>query len=362
MNKSKVAIYYDPLASTNHDPRFGSLESGDRVKLDYEKYQYKGFILVASVSLHPFTNDSIKKVHSENPVVKYLMNEFVKPNKINRFFRIGLKSMSEGNCYRCTSVITKSKCDVCKANRNLLKFYKYIFMIDKNVVDSDTTYITDTTLEAIRSAVSSVITMIDDIHNENINYGFCIIRPPGHHASNNKSGGFCIVNNIAICAEYAIEKGFKRIFIFDCDAHHGNGTQDIFYKRSDVFYCSIHTAEAYPKTGLPTETGEGNGLGYNLNIIVDIGIDADDYLNEFYSKVLPQIKSYNPDLILVSLGFDGLESDPMHLMKLRPETYYQLTRSLISFNTPIGLLLEGGYNTKEMPDCIDAVLGALRLT
>ncbi len=187
---------------------------------------------------------------------------------------------------------------------------------------------------------------------------FCIVRPPGHHASYIKSQGFCIINNIALCAEYAINVGFKKIFIFDFDAHHGNGTQEIFYDRNDVFYCSIHTKDAYPKTGSTGETGSGPGTGFTKNIIVPHKCDNELYYKIFKNDVILLITEYKPDLILVSAGFDGLENDPIKLLSLTPEIYGKMTLDLASMKIPIGMVLEGGY-TNSVSKCIELCVNNL---
>lgn len=183
--------------------------------------------------------------------------------------------------------------------------FRYGFSLDENIVDSNTTFITPT-IKIVNNAVILVCQMVDDLFNNKTNHGFAIIRPPGHHACNDKSGGFCIVNNFATAAGYAIKIGFMRVFIFDFDAHHGDGIQKIFYKRKDVFYCSMHTVSAYPHTGFPIEMGEWPCYCRNLNILVPKDADDQTYLKIFQTNVPQTISAFQPDIILVSAGFDGL--------------------------------------------------------
>ena len=151
----------------------------------------------------------------------------------------------------------------------------------------------------------------------------------------------------------------KKIFIFDFDAHHGNGTQEIFYHTNKVFYSSIHTLDFYPKTGLESEIGLADGMGCNLNVIVPRNIDVISYLYFFENKILAQIDNYKPDLILVSAGFDGLLTDPMKIMNLTPECYGMIVKKLVFFGIPVCLILEGGYNLQDLPICFDICLKEL---
>lgn len=344
MEKNNVLIFYDPAAVTNHNPRFGSLECGDRVKITEFSDNYK----IIYPRPKPIYQKILNKIHRENPVIKFLLK---KPFELSAVLKcLGLKRMESlpRNCHKCTFPITSDICPVCHTLFDSERMYRFIYGMDSNIPDSDTTYITPTSLSAINSAVSLVCQMVESKKN-----AFAIIRPPGHHASGQISGGFCLVNNIAVGAEYALTIGFKKIFIFDFDAHHGNGTQNIFYHRRDVYYCSIHTIDAYPKTGNEDETGTADGDGFNLNIIVPKKICTENYLQIFESKVLPAIKSYDPDLILVSAGFDGLESDPMAIMNLTSDCYGEITKSLVKFGKPVQMVLEGGYNLNELPKCIE---------
>ena len=352
-------IYYDPDAVDNHEAGTDSMECGSRVKLDITKYQEQGFKIVYPKNQKKYFKFA-KSLHKNNQVFKYLSSNPFEQNIIQKIFKIKPTQKKVRNCHGCTSVTCKTTCEICQTTINNDKFYKYAHLIDSNIIDSDTTYLTPTSLTAIKNSVSLVCQMIDDMAMLLTRTGFAIIRPPGHHACASKSGGFCLINNIAIAAEYAtVVYGLKKIFIFDFDAHHGNGTQNIFYERNDVFYCSIHTIDAYPRSGLESETGVSAGVGYNLNIIVDRGIDGDSYLEIFNSRVMGAIYDYEPDLILVSAGFDGLESDPMRIMKLSISTYKSIVNILSKCECYLGLVLEGGYNLEDLPQCYDICLKEL---
>ncbi|XWV24714.1 histone deacetylase [Tupanvirus deep ocean] len=350
MQKKTVTIYYDSKMVYYHDPNFGSLENGQRVNININEYEKKGCRIVYPGPLKKYKK-ILKYIHYANPIFKYISSVSLKPNTFEKLLRMEPKSKKIRNCHGCTSETSDNRCKICDTKNDKNKYFRYAFTIDKNICDSDTTYITPTTYTAVKNAVSLVCQMIDDVIEEKTKHGFAIVRPPGHHASHDKSEGFCIVNNIAVCAYYAIVKGFKRIFIFDFDAHHGNGTQNMFYYRSDIFYCSIHTIEAYPKTGHEDEIGERFGQGYNLNVIVPKKVDTETYLYKFRDMVIPAITNYKPDLILVSAGFDGLASDPMALMNLTPECYGEIIKALVEFDIPVCMVLEGGYNIEDLKKC-----------
>jgi len=359
MNKiNTVSIYYDDKSTKYHDPNFGSLECGTRTNINITYFISKRYRIVypKKKSIH---FKFLKKLHQNNNLVKYLSKTSFDQNLLQKILRQKSKNITTRNCHGCTSATSDNKCELCGTEIKEVNFFKYAHIIDNRILDSDTTYITHNSYALIKNVINLVCSMVSDIYTKKTNHGFAIVRPPGHHASFNLSGGFCLVNNIAICAEYARFIGFKNIFIFDFDAHHGNGTQEIFYNRKDVYYCSMHTATAYPKTGLENEIGNEEGSGYNLNIIVQKNIDTDSYLEIFRSKVVPTIAKYCPDLILISAGFDGLATDPMAIMKLTPTCYGEIIETLVNFEVPIGMVLEGGYDTKELPKCYDICLKKL---
>jgi acetoin utilization deacetylase AcuC-like enzyme len=351
-----VQIYYDPILINYHKPSHGSLECNKRIDLSVEKFCDQSYNVQSVKPRDKYMRIALD-LHKSNPVLAHLA-QIPKPNFFHRLF--GLKPFGlKWTCYQCTMLSNTTHCDMCKAKYDNKKFIAYAHTLDKNIVDSDTTYITFDTIDSIAVSVSNVCVMIENIRSKSIKNGFAIVRPPGHHASCAKSEGFCIVNNIAVGAIHALKIGFKKIFIFDFDAHHGNGTQEIFYARSDVYYCSMHTMEFYPKTGLESEKGELNGLGFNLNIIVPKKVTTAEYLDKFGEKVLSAIATYNPDLILVSAGFDGLSTDPMAMMSLTLECYVEMVSQLKTFGIPIGMVLEGGYDLENLSGCINGCIKEL---
>ncbi|WP_313691559.1 histone deacetylase family protein [Halorarum halobium] len=180
------------------------------------------------------------------------------------------------------------------------------------------------------------------------NTPFALGRPPGHHAVEDDAMGFCFVNNAAVAAQSAIDAGdAERVAIFDWDVHHGNGTQDIFYERGDVFYASIHEEGLYPGTGDAAETGRGDGADTTLNASLGAGAGDADYLAVVERTVNPAIERFDPDLLLVSAGFDAHRHDPISRMRVSTEGYALMTDRMraLAERTGAGLafVLEGGY-------------------
>lgn len=188
---------------------------------------------------------------------------------------------------------------------------------------------------------------------------FSLGRPPGHHAIVDDAMGFCFFNNAAIAAQAALDSAAERVAILDWDVHHGNGTQDIFYERDDVFYASIHEDGLYPGTGDADETGSGPGTGTTLNIPFSAGADDADYQYAIQEAILPALSSFDPDLLIVSAGFDAHKHDPISRMRVSTEGYALFTKLLQEFSdatsTPLAFVLEGGYGLETLSDGVAAV-------
>ncbi|WP_321507422.1 histone deacetylase [uncultured Methanoregula sp.] len=172
---------------------------------------------------------------------------------------------------------------------------------------------------------------------------FALIRPPGHHAEADKAMGFCLLNNAAVAAAETL-KAVDRVAIIDWDAHHGNGTQSIFYADNRVLYCSIHQKDFFPHTGFLEETGSGDGEGFNINAPLQRNSGIADYEHVFKEIFDPALRRYKPDLLLISAGQDILSDDPQASMKLEPADFGLLTHiTLEAADCPTALVLEGGY-------------------
>jgi len=227
-------------------------------------------------------------------------------------------------------------------------------------IDSPECTICPESYAAACEAVSVTLAACDMIMKGQATNGFCALRPPGHHAENNKSMGFCLFNNVAIACRYLQKQyGLKRVLILDWDVHHGNGTQHTFEQESDVFYCSLHQnpATLFPGTGWPQETGCGAGAGYTLNLILEPGTDDDDYMKVFNEEFVPAACAFKPEFILISAGFDGHCLDPLADLSLTERSYKLMTKETKALAEQycqgrILSVLEGGYNLEVMASCV----------
>ena len=215
--------------------------------------------------------------------------------------------------------------------------------------------------EATKDAVGSIITAIDGVQNKEFKNAFCAVRPPGHHAEKEKAMGFCIYNNVAVGANYLIEKyKYKKIAIIDFDVHHGNGTQDIFYHNEKVLYVSTHQYPYYPGSGSNKENGKFNNV---LNIPLEAGTTSEVYLNA-YENVLTKIKQFKPEFLLFSAGFDAHIDDPLAQMRLSTEDFYKITKRTLEYsksfcNGKVVSILEGGYDLKALQNSTQRHVDAL---
>jgi len=187
---------------------------------------------------------------------------------------------------------------------------------------------------------------------------FAVIRPPGHHAGEERAAGFCLFNNIAIASRKLVNEG-KRVFIFDIDGHHGDGTQAIFYNSDQVYYFSVHQAYAYPFTGFPNEKGEGKGEGYTTNVPLISGSGDKDFLN-VVDQAISEAKGFEPDVIAVSAGFDAYEKDRLLNLKLTLKSYYECAFRLRRSFRNIFAVLEGGYHF-EIKECVETFIEGIKV-
>jgi acetoin utilization deacetylase AcuC-like enzyme len=250
---------------------------------------------------------------------------------------------------------------------------KYIEIVKRDVARGcETLSIGDTplgpdSLEVALQAAGGVLNAVDAVVERRAQNAFCAVRPPGHHATSDCGMGFCIFNNVAIAARYAQRRhGIRRVLIADWDVHHGNGTQDIFYADGSVFFFSTHQHPWYPGTGLPAETGEGAGLGATLNCPFPAGAGRAEILGAFQDRLLPAARDFQPDLVLVSAGFDSRLGDPLGRFTLSDTDFADLTTLMLEVaDTCAGgrvvSLLEGGYNLDGLASAAVAHVNALVL-
>ena len=217
-------------------------------------------------------------------------------------------------------------------------------------------------------AVGGFLRLLDSIAAGESRNGFALVRPPGHHALSDRAMGFCLFNTIAIGAEHLKRSyGAKKIMIMDWDVHHGNGTQDAFYDDPSVLFVSTHQYPFYPGTGAITEVGTGAGEGYTINIPLPSGCGDEEYGHVFRDIVVPAARTFEPEWILVSAGFDSHRRDPLAGKQVTEEGFREMTRSIMLLADRyaagrIALLLEGGYDLTALRDSVAAVLDVMELT
>jgi acetoin utilization deacetylase AcuC-like enzyme len=224
-------------------------------------------------------------------------------------------------------------------------------------VDADT-YVTARTFDVARHAAGALLVAVDEIAAGRARNAFCAVRPPGHHASRDRAMGFCIFNQVAVAARYVQARtDWKKVLIVDFDVHHGNGTQDIFYRDDSVFYLSVHRAPFYPGTGAASERGSGT----TLNLPFPIGTPRAEILAAYESAVRRVGKEFAPEFVLVSAGFDAYRDDPIGGLGYEVDDYRRLMEGVVEVAPPgrIVSALEGGYNLDALGACAAAHLAPL---
>ena len=217
---------------------------------------------------------------------------------------------------------------------------------------------------AVRAA-GGVLNAVDAVMAGPSRNAFCAVRPPGHHANAGRGMGFCLLNNVALAARYAQRKhGIARVAIVDWDVHHGNGTQDIFYRDGSVFFFSSHQWPLYPGTGRADETGEGAGAGTTMNFPFPAGAGRREILGAVENSFRPAMEAFRPELVLISAGFDSREGDPLGRFTLTDEDFTDLTRLVMDIadrhaTGRVVSMLEGGYNLNGLASAATAHVAAL---
>ena len=234
----------------------------------------------------------------------------------------------------------------------------YINFVDQSFPTNGFTFLDGDTIvspgskDATKDAVGSIISAIDGVQNKEFKNAFCAVRPPGHHAEKNKAMGFCIYNNVAVGANYLIEKyKYTKVAIIDFDVHHGNGTQNIFHDNEKVLYLSTHQYPYYPGSGTESEKGKFNNI---FNIPLEAGTNSEKYLNA-YESILNKINQFKPEFILFSAGFDAHKDDPLAQLYLQTEDFYTLTKRTLELSKKhcagkVVSILEGGYDLQALQD------------
>ncbi|HJW66534.1 MAG TPA: histone deacetylase [Gaiellaceae bacterium] len=210
-------------------------------------------------------------------------------------------------------------------------------LLDPDTVASETSY------EAALLAAGCSLGAVD-------RGGFALVRPPGHHAPPGRAMGFCLVDNVAVAARYAqAELGIERVAIVDWDVHHGNGTQDIFWDDDSVLFVSLHQWPFYPGTGGPGEENETT-----VNVPLPAGSGDEEYLRAFTERVEPAVRAFEPELVLVSAGFDAHVDDPLAGMRVTRDGFRELARRSAALAPRVAAVLEGGYDPRTLPSLVEA--------
>lgn len=230
-------------------------------------------------------------------------------------------------------------------------------------IDPDTA-MSPATYDAALRAAGAALSAVEAVMSGQAENAFALVRPPGHHAEPDRAMGFCFFNNAAIAAEAALKRGARRVLIHDWDVHHGNGTQACFYRRRDVLYQSVHQYPFYPGTGAPEELGEGEGQGYTVNCGMPGGQGDSDYGAAFHDLFLPVASAFQPDLMIVSAGFDPHHDDPLGGMRVSERGFAAMCSALRQLagaccQGRLVLLLEGGYSLEGLAQSVHACLEIL---
>jgi len=230
-------------------------------------------------------------------------------------------------------------------------------------IDADT-FVGESSFRAALHAAGAAAAMTSSLLAGEAPVGFCGVRPSGHHAERDRAMGFCLFNNVAVGAAVAIaELGLRRVFVLDWDVHHGNGTAEIFRTRADVLFASIHQMPLYPGSGPLEDAGSGPGEGYTINLPVAPGSQEPLWMGLLEQVVAPAVRAFEPELVLISAGFDAHADDPLADCRLQTGSFVRMAASVRDLahaaGIPLGLVLEGGYNSRVLAECVCAILPIL---
>ena len=256
------------------------------------------------------------------------------------------------------------------SRENILRVHpeSYVHWIEDSIesgvglLDSGDTRVSSGSLKAALLAAGGACLAVDRACGAERHHAFAAGRPPGHHAETTKAMGFCLFNNVAVAARYAQARyGVGKVAIVDWDVNHGNGTQEIFWSDPSVLYVSTHQFPLWPGSGSPHEQGEGAGAGLTLNCPMPPGSGEDEYAAVFQDKIIPALRAFKPDLLMISAGFDAHHDDPLANILLRDSSFGMLTRMLLAVRPEAGIVsvLEGGYNLDALARSVEIHLRTL---
>lgn len=257
-------------------------------------------------------------------------------------------------------------------NLELVHQREYIQLVEElcrkggGVLDLGDTVVSRGSFEAALYAVGGALKAVDLVMDGKFRNAFAVVRPPGHHAGPYYACGFCVFNNVAIAASHLLcDYNLKRVLILDVDAHHGNGTQEIFYETDKVLYISLHQdPRGFPGTGFADEVGEKEGLGYSVNVPFPFHVDDQAYLRGFNRVVVPIVEQYKPQFVLMSVGFDCHHEDPVARLSLSAHAYVEVVKKTLELASKLcdGKLvavLEGGYGLSSIGKIATAVIARM---
>jgi acetoin utilization deacetylase AcuC-like enzyme len=230
-------------------------------------------------------------------------------------------------------------------------------------LDPDT-YTSPESHEIARLAAGAAVDAVERVMGGSLRAAVALARPPGHHAERDRAMGFCLFNNAAVAAAHARALGAARVAVVDYDVHHGNGTQHIFEADPHVLYVSTHQFPYYPGTGAADEVGREAGRGFTVNVPIEVGAVDEDYQKVFADVVIPVVRQFEPDLLIVSAGFDAHERDPLGGMRLTTASFAAMTLELRAVAEEccrgrIAMVVEGGYDLQALAASLDAVIDTL---
>lgn len=319
-----------------------------------------GYVYDERMCLHK--DETIDHPECPERIIK-IMNELQKNSLDKKMIHVASREVSDEEILKVHGV-------------QYLNELKKLMNLDKNSLTDlgeiyNSVYLNTNTMLAARLSAGSVVELVNKVVKDELSNGAAIVRPPGHHAEADYAMGFCIFNNVAIVAQNILDKNtdIKRIAIIDWDVHHGNATQNMFYDDDRVLYISLHrydNGNFYPgKSGSPSKMGNGKGIGKNINIAWSTHypneIGDKEYIYAFNKIIVPVLKQYQPQLILVSAGFDCALGDPLGKLSVTEIGFENMTFLLKNIQSKIVLVLEGGYNipmiSKSMVACIKILLG-----
>ncbi|MGH9367372.1 MAG: histone deacetylase family protein [Thermoanaerobaculia bacterium] len=284
------------------------------------------------------------------------------PEHPGRLTAIRARLEKEGLFNRCERVPAREAADeelLAIHEESLLASIAATARLEFAQLDPDT-YACRDSARAARLAAGGLLDLTLRVARGTLDNGLALLRPPGHHAEADRAMGFCLFNNVAVAAAAARRAGVPRVLIADWDLHHGNGTQHSFWNDPDVLYFSTHQFPFYPGTGAADEVGGPDARGRTINVPLPPGCGDAEYLAAFDRVLLPVARAFQPDLVLVSAGFDAAQGDPLGSMRLSPAGYAAMTARLRALaEGKLVLALEGGYNLSAIARCAEACLRVL---